>query len=464
MENPREGEIDVAQTMHTIRDRVRQRWRDSGRSRAIALSAADRSSLDADMLELQKHVRDVSQTWAVEEQPFVSHVPILGPFIARFREAWNSVSAKWHVRLILQQQVAFNRAVMRSFNELVRCLEGVNNELVRLNEGTRRLEHRFEELAAREERGAARQEEMYIWQQDSAEKQEGLAEKQQDLVEKQQGLAEKQKDLEWFYKGLVKEFAEAIIAKVDTKDRSLSGEADYKTTKAEEAFTFDYYEFNRLFSGRDEIVERLYDPYVKFFQGCQKVLDIGCGRGAFLELLRENGIRAYGIDVDEEMVRLGLGRGLDVKLGEALTQLRSLADESLDGIFMGHVVEHLEPDRLMELVRLCYAKLKPGSYLVFETPNTLSLFVLLNTYLRDPTHVQRLHPETYRFIADRQGFREVHLSYSHPVPEELWLTKVSSDERSAGPFQSQLAVLNRNIDRLNEVLYGYQNVAVIAKK
>lgn len=444
MENPREGEIDVAQTMHTIRDRVRQRWRDSGRSPAIALSAADRSSLDADMLELQKHVRDVSQTWAVEEQPFVSHVPILGPFIARFREAWNSVSAKWHVRLILQQQVAFNRAVMRSFNELVRCLEGVNNELVRLNEETRRLEHRFEELAAREEKGAARQEEMYIWQQD---------------------LAEKQKDLDWFYKGLVKELAEAIIAKVDAKDRSLPGEADDRATaKTEEAFTFDYYEFNRLFSGRDEIVERLYDPYVKFFQGCQKVLDMGCGRGAFLELLRENGIGAFGIDADEEMVRLGLGRGLDVKRGEALTHLRSLADESLDGIFMGHVVEHLEPDRLMELVRLCYAKLKPGSYLVFETPNTLSLFVLLNTYLRDPTHVQPLHPETYRFIAESQGFREVHLSYSHPVPEELRLTKVSSDERSAGPFQSQRAVLNRNIDRLNEVLYGYQNVAVIAKK
>jgi len=451
MENPREREINVAQTMHTIRDRVRQRWRDSGRSPAKALSAADRSFLGAEMLELQKHVREVSHTWAVEERPFVSHVPILGPLIARFREAWNSVSAKWHVRLILQQQVTFNRAVMRSLNELVRCLEAVNNELVRLNEETRWLEHRFEELAAREEKGAARQEEMYI--------------RQQDLVEKQRDLTEKQKDLDRFYKGLVKELAEAIIAKVDTKDRSPLGEADDRAiAKAEESFTFDYYEFNRLFSGRDEIVERLYEPYVELFQGCQKVLDIGCGRGAFLDLLRENGIGAYGIDTDEEMVRLCLGRGLEVKRGEALTHLRSLADESLDGIFMGHVVEHLRPDRLMELVRLCYAKLKPGSYLVFETPNTLSPFVLLNTYFRDPTHVQPLHPETYRFIADSQGFREVHLSYSHPVPEELQLTKVPGGEGLAEPLKSQLAVLNRNIDRLNEVLYGYQNVAVIAKK
>ena len=135
----------------------------------------------------------------------------------------------------------------------------------------------------------------------------------------------------------------------------------------------------------------------------------------------------------------------------------------MDGIFAGHVVEHLGPAGAWELVGLCHRKLKEGQYLVFETPNTLSLFVLGDMYFRDPTHRLPVHPEAWEFVARSQNFSEVELRFSYPLPEGLELAKTDLEAVDAA-LRDQLALLNQNMEKLNQVVFGYQNVAVIAKK
>ena len=86
---------------------------------------------------------------------------------------------------------------------------------------------------------------------------------------------------------------------------------------------------------------------MNYFTGCSNVLDIGCGRGEFLELAKEHGIGAKGVDIDDTWWITALSKGLNVEQDEAISYLKKLEDKSLDGIFIDQVVEHLEP-RLLD--------------------------------------------------------------------------------------------------------------------
>ena len=147
-------------------------------------------------------------------------------------------------------------------------------------------------------------------------------------------------------------------------------------------------------------------PYVEDFRDAAPVLDVGCGRGELLGLLRDAGIEARGIDADADMVAYARGEGLEVEQADALAHLERIPDASLGGIFAGQVVEHLPPAVLFRFLELAARKLRPGGPLIAETINPLSPLAL-RSYFADLTHAQPLVPETLALLARQAGFREV---------------------------------------------------------
>ena len=168
----------------------------------------------------------------------------------------------------------------------------------------------------------------------------------------------------------------------------------------------DYFAFESRMRGSTEEIRRRQRLYVDDFRDRAPVLDIGCGRGEFLGLLREAGIEARGVDADADMVAYARGEELDVEQGDALAYLETLDDGSLGGIFLAQVVEHLPPPVLLRLLELGHAKLRRGGVLIAETINPLSPLALRN-YFADLTHAQPLVPETLALLARQAGFREV---------------------------------------------------------
>ena len=218
-----------------------------------------------------------------------------------------------------------------------------------------------------------------------------------------------------------------------------------------------YVGFEDRFRGsRDEIRSRL-EAYLPIFSGATDVLDVGCGRGEFLNLLREHGIGGRGLDLNHEMVEVCRAQGLEAAEGDALGYLRSLPDQSLGGLFAAQVVEHLDPDYLLELLEEAFVKLRPGSAIVLETINVGSWFAFFSSYIRDITHVRPLHPDTLSYLLTAHGFQEVTVRFSAPYPERDKLVRVAGE----GVVED---AINANADKLNALLFTDMDYAAIGRR
>ncbi len=178
---------------------------------------------------------------------------------------------------------------------------------------------------------------------------------------------------------------------------------------------FDYSKFAEKFSANAEVVKNIYSQYIQYFVNCDTVLDIGCGKGYFLELLQENGLNGIGIDSDSELVNSCLLKGLRAEATDVIKYLKNAQDNSISGIFMGHVIEHLPVNMKIEFLELCLSKLKNEGVLVLETPNTSSVYVMHNLYYLDPTHEKPLLPEALKHLAVVTGFSVVNSYLSGPI-------------------------------------------------
>ncbi len=169
---------------------------------------------------------------------------------------------------------------------------------------------------------------------------------------------------------------------------------------------FDYFGFEEVFHDEAVVRERQ-KLYVPFFLGKEPVLDVGCGRGEFLELLREHRVEGSGVDSNPDMIAQCQKRGLsNVELGDFQDCLRRLPDDHLGGIFCAQVIEHLDLEQLNAFFKLGYRKLRPGGVLVAETinPHCLHAFKLFHV---DPTHKAPLFPEFVEFLGRSSGFTKI---------------------------------------------------------
>jgi len=277
------------------------------------------------------------------------------------------------------------------------------------------------------------------------------------------------KSLEWRVDRLAAEHedVQALMAKLrslrDTLDRllaALEGGTAPSTADVREVLEplrdWHYAGFESRFRGRRPDIKHELASYLPYFPKDGRVLDLGCGRGEFLEVLRESGREGAGVDLNSLMVEACRDRGLDCEKGDLLEKLAAEPDGSLAGIFSSQVIEHLTTDQLRRLVDLARRKVGRGGVLVLETVNPLSVFALVQIFYLDSTHQKPVHPQAPKFLLEDAGFEEVEIKFSAPLEGERL--------RDLPPADDRAAILNENIDRLNALLFAPAQYAAIAKR
>jgi len=216
-------------------------------------------------------------------------------------------------------------------------------------------------------------------------------------------------------------------------------------------------QFTAFFRGGSDELRSRYAELAKEFVGCEPVVDLGFGRGEFMELLTELGISVHGVEPDAQLVSSARGRGLDVEQGFAIEYLRRLEPETLGGIVMIQVIEHLSPQHVIDFVSLAAEKLRPGGKVVLETVNPASLYTYARAFWVDPDHVRPVHPSFVEFLFREAAFSRIAIEYRSPVAEQEALLSLPGDDDRA-------RLINENFDRIGALLFGAQDYAVIATK
>ena len=221
----------------------------------------------------------------------------------------------------------------------------------------------------------------------------------------------------------------------------------------------DYLAFEGLMRGSTRDIADRQRPYLDCFSGVDDILDVGCGRGEFLALLRNAGKHASGVDRDADMVDQCQADGLDVTQGDATAHLAARKAGSLGGVFAAQVVEHMLPNTLVAFLEAAASALRPGGVVVVETINPASLSALRN-YFADLTHAQPLVAETLSFLVESAGFRDVEVRYTSNLPDASRLQSPTEDDLP-GPAG---AAIRRNVELLNALLFAPQDYAVVAQR
>jgi len=224
-----------------------------------------------------------------------------------------------------------------------------------------------------------------------------------------------------------------------------------EVAKHEEEHLHDslYASFEDEFRGpRDEVRQRLqvYIPFLKEAQITGGVLDIGCGRGEWLQLVESEGIDAQGVDRNRVFIEQCRAAGLNVVENDALIYLRSLPGESLNAVTIFHLVEHLPLETLINLVDEIVRTLKRDGLLIIETPNPENLIVGSHTFYVDPTHRNPIPSQTLQFLLEARGLRTLDVLKLRPRDE----VKLGED--------SEL------VTRFNEYFYSAPDYGIIARK
>jgi len=195
---------------------------------------------------------------------------------------------------------------------------------------------------------------------------------------------------------------------------------------------FDYGRFAERFRGSEDYVKKNIQFYLPKFEGRRPVLDIGCGRGEFLEMMRDAGIEARGIDLSEESVARCRQKGLNVEQADLFAYLREAPDRSLGGIFCAQVIEHLPPAALPEMIRLASDKLSRDGLMALETPNPECLAIFASHFYLDPTHVRPVPHPLVSFYMEEFGLGRIEVQRLSPAVESMpALASLPEDFRNA---------------------------------
>jgi 2-polyprenyl-3-methyl-5-hydroxy-6-metoxy-1,4-benzoquinol methylase len=206
------------------------------------------------------------------------------------------------------------------------------------------------------------------------------------------------------------------------------------------------------FRQKEEVVAHRQRKYLRYFQKGGLILDVGCGRGEFLEILKQNHIKAEGVDSDPAMIEVCHKKNLKAFHSSAMEYL-SDKKEVYDGIFASHVLEHMSGDSVVEFLKRCHRSLKPRGKLVVITPNPENLQVLTCTFWLDLTHRRPYPLMLLKALLEESGFR-------------IEDSGEDSDTRSAG-FKRRMAgfwVKYAISAKLARALYGAQDIFVVGEK
>jgi O-antigen chain-terminating methyltransferase len=206
--------------------------------------------------------------------------------------------------------------------------------------------------------------------------------------------------------------------------------------------------FQARFGGDEPVIRKQSEAFVDLYKGKKRVLDLGCGRGIFLELLRDREIDGYGVDLDPKMVAQCRERGLEAFESDALAHLESLPSSSIDGVYARHVAEHVLPGDLVAMLRELRRALQPGAPVVFVTPNVSNLSVGAHTFWMDPSHLRPIPPDLFKFYLEVEGFKRVEIRTFEPSEERL-------NEDVSDPK------IRANVKILNATLFGDRDYAVV---
>jgi O-antigen chain-terminating methyltransferase len=203
--------------------------------------------------------------------------------------------------------------------------------------------------------------------------------------------------------------------------------------------------------------------YLQYFRQEGPVVDLGCGRGEFLELLTWGGMECYGVDIDPRSVERCRELGLDVREQDLFEHLRGLPESSLGGIYCAQVVEHVPPETIANLFVDIARTLRAGAKAVIETPNPGTFATHMHSFWRDPTHIRPVPQPTLSMAARQAGLIVEDTVFSSPPPEDERL-QLTDSEAFDPPVRDLARTFNRTVRQLNDVLYGYQDYALIAVK
>jgi 2-polyprenyl-3-methyl-5-hydroxy-6-metoxy-1,4-benzoquinol methylase len=188
---------------------------------------------------------------------------------------------------------------------------------------------------------------------------------------------------------------------------------------ANDSLGFDYGRFAERFRGTEEYVKSTQAFYRPYFEGRQNVLDLGCGRGEFLELLRELKVIGRGIDLSDESVAICRHKGLDAEKADLFEYLENLPEASLDGIFCSQVVEHIAPDRLPAMIKLAASRLQRNGVIAIETPNPECLAIFATHFYLDPTHQRPVPHPLLAFYLEEFGIGNIEVRKLSPAVDSM---------------------------------------------
>ena len=224
---------------------------------------------------------------------------------------------------------------------------------------------------------------------------------------------------------------------------------------------FRYHAFEQVFREPSERLKESLRRYLPtFLNAPEPVLDLGCGRGEFLQLMKESQKNAYGIDLSQYEVERLRAAGLEAAVADVFEHVQKLEESSTGGVFCAQVVEHLPPETVYSLLSYLHSAMKAGAPLVIETVNPLSVFGFHHLFFKDPTHIFPVHPDTLLFMLRYAGFKDVEAHLITPVAEQQKLPEPKKEDFEPAAYE----YLKSMTGRLNNLLYDSLEYYVIGYK
>lgn len=386
-------------------------------------------------------------------QPRPRPAPGLGPeLIERLNTAWRVAGAE-PVQASLAQRLVF--FVRRAVGRVLRPQETFNSTVVQFANSVDRV------LSATHGAGATF-DEMARWREALAARERRMESALNAILASHDELRTALATVQQLTHNLTRDVAAMRTGGAATAPAAAAGTAPQPAPPPDtsDALSYKYVGFEDQFRGSPEAIRAGLREYVPIFHEASDVLDVGCGRGEFLALLRDAGITARGIDLNNSMIEVCRGKGLDATRADALSYLRTQKDGSLGGLFAAQVVEHLEPGYLTQMLDAAFDKLRPGAPIVLETINPACWFAFFQSYIRDITHVRPLHPDTLRFLLVATGFQQLEIRYRVPYPEHDKLQTIPQ----VAALGDSVETLNANVEKINQLLFTDMDYAAVGRR